>query len=120
MADDRNRMTLADQAFVNAMMVITAPTFGDMANRELALDRVRELLPKINRTHPHLTALSEAAGLVLNAAGMTPGRAKTEAMSSAILRVRWAVADFAMWRLGLALEAMRGAQGNEQQDGRAA
>ena len=118
MADDARPLSLADQAFANAMIAVTRPSFGQDWPREAAVDAIRELLPQVNRSHPHLVALSEAASLVLNAFAMRLGPERTAAVSTALTRAHWAAADFAMWRLGRALEAMNTTQ--DRNEGRAA
>lgn len=98
MAD--TRLTVADQAFINAMISICAPTVGHGIRRDLALEAMCEVLPHVSRNNRKLKPLIEAAE------EMAAGR-----VAGAHLRAHLALADVATWRLGAALEAFRNSKG---------
>jgi len=95
------RLTLADQAFINAMIVVCAPSLGERARQDMAFEAMLEVLPAVNRGNHQLKPLIHAAE------EMAAGR-----RNSAHLRAHLSLADVAMWRLGLALEAFRDKQGS--------
>lgn len=92
MAD--TRLTLADQALINAMIVITAPRLGYRHTARMVLEILGELTAKANRDNPKLAPLIDAAVALASGA-------------PAEIRARGALADVALWRLGGALDAMK-------------
>jgi len=94
MAD--TRLTLADQALINALIVATAPHLGHGDNARMARGLLGGILAHVNRGNPKLTALIKAAEQMHAGGGYATD-----------LRARSALADVALWRLGGALEAMK-------------
>lgn len=94
MAD--TRLTLADQALINAMIVITAPRLGHGENAVMVLEMLGDLTAAANRNNPKLAKLIEAAEAMWGGERF-----------SAEMRARSALADVALWRLGGALEALK-------------
>jgi hypothetical protein len=94
MADPR--LTLADQALINAMIVVTAPRLGHTENARMVTEMLGELAAKANRDHPKLEPLIEAAEAIWGGERF-----------SAEMRARSALAEIALWRLGQALDAMK-------------
>lgn len=109
------KLTVADQAFINAMVMATAPAFGSRDQCEIGLEAVRDLMARVNPNHPRLKRLVRAAVGLLSAERMDPGRERTKAQCAASLRAHEAVVDVAAWRF---CEAMKVLERDEK--GRAA
>jgi hypothetical protein len=102
-------LTLADQALANFLCAIAVQRV-ETTWTEILLASVEELLPHVNRSAPHMPALCEAAGRLLNAAKTRNQRGGALGWARACLAVSRAAEDFLFWRAGLALDRWRADQ----------
>lgn len=101
------RLSLADQVLVNALIFLANQRLEHVGNTDLALDVIREVLPACSTDIPQMEAPIRAA-VELMALG--PRRAKMRgAWGFARSAAGDACAQFAFWRAGLALDALRSA-----------
>lgn len=104
----QQRLTLADQALANTLIFLAVQTIED-ERTDMALRELRELVPAASREIQWMNKLANAALDIMTTA---PGRRSKQsgaAWAAAQMTLRAAVADFAFWRGGLALDALRAA-----------
>jgi len=101
------KLTLADQALANVLIFLAVQVQEDAARTDMALAELPALLPQASPEIPAMARLVHA-GFGAMAAG--PRRRAPEhsgTWAGARLDLCAAVADFAFWRAGLALDALR-------------
>lgn len=100
------KLTLADQALANALIFLAAQVIED-DRTDMVLRELPDLLPAASREVRCMAVLA-AAGLEVMAAA--PRRRQKDfgpVWAKAQMTLRAAVADFAFWRGGLALDVLR-------------
>ena len=111
------RLSLAYQALANALIFLSAQVTQD-ERTEMVLRELPELVPAATLAIRQMGALA-AAGQEIMAAAPKRGRKEgATAWATAQMSLRAAAADFAFWRGGLALDALRATL--PKQDGDAA
>lgn len=97
-------LSLADQVMVNALAALVLAPVATVPEREMLIDVLAEVLPRVNRHHPKLTGLIEDAEMLTQASMRGPvGMGRT----TALLMVARGLTEFFRWRAGLALDALR-------------
>lgn len=100
------KLTLADQALANALIFLAAQMTQD-ERTDMVLRELPDLLPAASRDIRWMAALAAAGAEVMTAAPRRGQKQHAPAWAAAQLTLRAAVADFAFWRGGLALDALR-------------
>jgi len=101
-----------DHVLINALIAALAPELGETSQQELARVVIGDILPFVNESHPHMARLVGAAG-ALNVAFNDRGPSRRKLIASAEFAARSALTDFAMWRMGEALERHNLEQGED-------
>lgn len=99
------RLSIADQVFVNAFLVLVLPEGTDPKRQELARGVIADVLDRVTRNHPYLEPMIEEAEIMLAAQKLNPKERRAE-MFGATFRGGRLASHFALWRCGLAQEAL--------------
>lgn len=105
---DRIKLTPQDLVFVHAMSASILTWSLDADWLKVTLREAAEALPHVNRDHPQLSALADAADMMLVRSAAAGRLEDRQALYRAGMnRAREALAAFFRWRLGEALEVVR-------------
>lgn len=96
------RMSVADQALMNLMGYLALDQFVASPNYRMALDCLRELMPRVGREILIVARMAEQADKLLAAEMGSPEASGAKHGAALVLR------DFLFWRAGLALDALPG------------
>lgn len=94
-------LSLADQVFVNAMAVLASSPHFTPEHAELALYRLRQVMPQITRGHPILEPIAEQADIMLGCGDVADIKERRARYGGARLRAASKLGDFFFWRMGL-------------------
>lgn len=104
MAEPNLKLTLADQAFVNALAGLLVPVVKDHKRQELCREVLRDVRPAVSRDHPYVGPMVQAHGEWDRAdCRMMQERTRME-----LCRL---LEEFFRWRAALAFDAFMKAQG---------
>lgn len=99
------KLTLADQALANLLGFLAVQTVED-TRTDFALSEVARLLPAVTRAIGPVAALAGAGLELVACAPRRRDPRHASAWAAAHLTARAAVAEFLIWRAGLALDAL--------------
>lgn len=105
MADQPQKLTLADQVVINGLYWLTTSRVDDR-NKAMVLAVIDDFLPRTSEEHPAMKPLTTCAEVLVDCS-----KGSSDGWAGAIFDASQAMSRFALWRMGLAQEALNKQEG---------